>query len=39
MQELEVMLGLPDDIKDSELVDAQKSIESALDKARGSVKK
>ena len=38
VQELEVTLGLPEDIKDSELTEAEKAIDSSLEGARGKIR-
>ena len=38
VQQLEVDLGLDEDVKDSELIDTQNAIEEAYNKARSSVK-
>ena len=38
VQQLEVDLGLDEDVKDSELIDIQTSVEEAYNKARSSVK-
>uniref|UniRef100_A0A7S3MYK4 Uncharacterized protein n=1 Tax=Strombidium inclinatum TaxID=197538 RepID=A0A7S3MYK4_9SPIT len=39
VQDLEVTLGLPEDVQDQELVGVRKTMEKALDTARASVRK